>query len=137
MIKPVKYFKALTEKGTPVRKEIYHVNPTTIPERKEAKEIKVDVYDYNAETAEHFEFDGVHKCERFKDNGKVTWINIDGLRKEDVDVICEAYQIHPLLKEDILSVGQRPKMDELDNVIFCLLNMIYFNEECKTVEQEQ
>ena len=39
--------------------------------------------------------------------------------------------------EDILSVDQRPKMDEVDNVMFCLLNMLYFNSKKKTVETEQ
>lgn len=138
MIKSVKEPEILMPAATTKpKREIFHVNPTEIPVREEAKEIKVDVYDYDAETMEHLEFTSVHKCERFKDNGKVTWINIDGLRKTDVESICNAYHIHSLLVEDILSVGQRPKMDELDNVIFCLLNMIYFNEECSAVEQEQ
>ena len=54
----------------------------------------------------------VHHCDKFKNNGHITWINIDGLRKDDVEIICNEYDIHPLLIEDILSVGQRPKMDE-------------------------
>ena len=138
MAQPVTDFEtsAPTENKTR-NQEIFRVNPTEIPKRQEAKDIKVDVYDYDAETMEHLEFTSVHKCERFKDNGKITWINIDGLRKADVETICDAYHIHPLLVEDILSIGQRPKMDELDNVIFCLLNMIYFNEEAGSVEQEQ
>jgi len=41
------------------------------------------------------------------------------------------------LQEDILSIGQRPKMDELDGILFCLLNMLYFNEATGGVEQEQ
>ena len=105
--------------------------------REEAKEVKVDVYDYNAEDVHHLEFSSVKKCEQFKNNGKITWINIDGLRKTDVETICNAFNIHPLLIEDILSIGQRPKMDELENVLFCLLNMLYFNKESAAVEQEQ
>ena len=66
-----------------------------------------------------------------------TWINIDGLRKEDVENICNTYHIHPLIQEDILSIGQRPKMDEIDNILFCLLNMLYFNDKTGDVETEQ
>jgi len=119
------------------RKEIFRVNPTIIPAREEAKEIKVDVYDYDSHVLHHHEFNSVHTCKRFKDNGKITWINIDGLRKTDVETVSNEFHIHPLLIEDILSVGQRPKMDELDNVLFCLLNMLYFNEESACLEQEQ
>jgi len=117
--------------------EIFRVNPTALPAREEAQNIKVGVYDYDTHSAEHHEFETVHACNRFKDNGKITWINIDGLRKADVETICNSFHIHPLLIEDILSVGQRPKMDELDNVLFCLLNMLYFNENGACIEQEQ
>lgn len=138
MIQPANFFKTLLPSHHTKRtQEIFRINPVAVPVREEAKEIKVDVYDYDAATVEHHEFISVHKCEKFKDNGKITWINIDGLRKPDVEMICNEFHIHPLLIEDILSVAQRPKMDELDNVLFSLLNMLYFNEECFSVEQEQ
>ena len=73
----------------------------------------------------------------FRDSNRITWINIDGLRKADVETVCNHFGIHPLIMEDILSVDQRPKMDEVDGVLFCLLNMLYFNAEKKTVETEQ
>ena len=138
MIQPTNLFKTLLPTHHTKRtKEIFRVNPTIDPVRAEAENIKVDVYDYNAGKIDHHEFTSVHTCKKFKDNGKITWINIDGLRKTDVEIICNEFHIHPLLIEDILSVGQRPKMDELDNVLFCLLNMLYFNEEFSSIEQEQ
>jgi len=42
-----------------------------------------------------------------------------------------------LIAEDILSINQRPKMDEVDNILYCLLNMLYYNETTGTVEVEQ
>ena len=138
MMQPRDYLKVLAPIfNTQRTKQIFHVNPTIDPVRGEAAEVKVDIYDYNAAEVSHLEFTGVQKCESFKNNGKITWINIDGLRKSDVETICNAFNIHPLLIEDILSVGQRPKMDELENVLFCLLNMLYFNKEHSAVEQEQ
>jgi magnesium transporter len=73
----------------------------------------------------------------YKTSGRTTWINIDGLRKADVEAICAHFDIHPLIIEDILSINQRPKLDEAENSIFCLLNMLYYNEEIHGVEQEQ
>jgi magnesium transporter len=65
------------------------------------------------------------------------WVNIDGINKESVHKICSQLGIHSLLEDDIMSVGQRAKMDEIGAYLFCLLPMIYFNTENSTVEQEQ
>jgi magnesium transporter len=54
-----------------------------------------------------------------------------------VEAVCNHFGIHPLLMEDILSINQRPKVDEVDNILFCLLNMLYYNNVNQTVEQEQ
>ena len=51
--------------------------------------------------------------------------------KIDVEAICKHYGIHPLIAEDILSMNQRPKMDEVEGVLYCLLNMLYYNEQKK------
>jgi magnesium transporter len=68
---------------------------------------------------------------------KTTWINADGLRKKEIEELCNFFKVHPLLTEDILSIGQRAKMDEVEDRLFCLLPMIYFNDELKCIEQEQ
>ncbi|MEJ7738894.1 MAG: magnesium/cobalt transporter CorA [Chitinophagaceae bacterium] len=123
--------------GSHRTKQILHVNPTIPPRREEAKEVKVFVFDYNATSLEKHELPDVTECTRFKQNDRITWINIDGLRKADVEMICNAYEVHLLLAEDILSIGQRPKMDEVEGVLFCLLNMMYYSENHCTVELEQ
>lgn len=118
-------------------KEILRVNPTVIPHREEAKEVSVMVYDYDAEQLEERKVEMVEQCYSFRESGRTTWINIDGLRKSDVEKVCSSFNIHPLIIEDILSINQRPKYEETETSIFCLLNMLYFNEEQAAVEQEQ
>jgi magnesium transporter len=108
-----------------------------IPTREEAAEIRVFVYDYDAEHLSEFQSNNVEECFHYKFTNRLSWINIDGLRKTDVEKVCEHFEIHPLLIEDILSVNQRPKMDEVEGVLFCLLNMLYYNDIKKTVESEQ
>jgi magnesium transporter len=123
--------------GTQRTKEILNVNPTVIPVREEAAQIRTFVYDYDAEHMSSFQSDNVEDCFRYKFTNNISWINIDGLRKADVEAVCSHFNVDPLLIEDILSVNQRPKMDEVEDVMFCLLNMLYFNDEKKTVEAEQ
>ncbi|HEX5669196.1 MAG TPA: magnesium/cobalt transporter CorA [Chitinophagaceae bacterium] len=123
--------------GTQRTKEILSVNPTVLPIREEAKEIRVFVYDYDTEEITQFESDKVQDCFDYRFSNKLSWINVDGLRKADVEAVAQHFDIHPLLVEDILSINQRPKMDEVEGRMLCLLNMLYFNENKRMVETEQ
>jgi magnesium transporter len=139
-IRPEKYLKYLYLPnlfGTQRTKEILSVNPTVIPQREEAKEVLVYVFDYDNNSIEEKRLSSVEACFSYKSSKRISWINIDGLRKADVEAVCNHYAIHPLIVEDILSINQRPKMDEVDGILFCLLNMLYYNDKKQTVEQEQ
>jgi magnesium transporter len=139
-MRPEKYLRYLVPSslfGTGRTKEILHINPTAPPERKDAEKVHICVYDYNAGELTEQYFDNVESIFLFKGNNHVSWINIDGLRKTDVDKVSEHFGIHPLIAEDILSMQQRPKMDEVEGVLYCLLNMLYYDEQQRTVEQEQ
>ncbi|MDZ4794752.1 MAG: magnesium/cobalt transporter CorA [Bacteroidota bacterium] len=139
-LRPDKYLKYLYLPklfATKRTKEILSVNPTIIPHREEAKEVVVTVFDYNAEAMDERKMSSLGDCYIYKNSGRTSWINIDGLRKADVEAVCAHFDIHPLIVEDILSINQRPKLDEAENSIFCLLNMLYYNEEKNAVEQEQ
>ncbi len=118
-------------------KEILRINPTVIPHRKEPAEIGIYVYDYNSHDLKEHELKNIEESFPYRENKNNSWINIDGLRKADVEAISNHFGIHSLLIEDILSVGQRPKLDEMEGFVFCLLNMLYFNESTFTVESEQ
>ena len=139
-LKPEKYLRYLYLPnlfGTDRTKEILHVNPTVLAERIEPDEVVTFVYDYDADSVEERRLKNTSECFRYKESNRISWINIDGLRKVDVEAVCAHYNIHPLIAEDILSMGQRPKMDEVEGVLYCLLNMLYYNAQKKTVEIEQ
>jgi magnesium transporter len=118
-------------------KKVLQVNPTIASPREEPEEIKIFVYDYTALSLDTKELSEVPDCYKYKDYPTTTWLNIDGLRKNDIEKIGAHYGVHYLITEDVLSIGQRPKMDEIDGLLFCLLNMLYFNEKDSSVEIEQ
>jgi magnesium transporter len=118
-------------------KKVLQVNPTVESNRVEPAESTFCAYDYNDKTIEIKQLKNVEECFAFIDSTNVSWINIDGLRKDTVEAICNHYGIHYLIAEDILSIGQRPKMDEMNGLMFCLLNMLYFNDKESAVETEQ
>ncbi|MEY2917972.1 MAG: magnesium/cobalt transporter CorA [Bacteroidota bacterium] len=133
-----KYFSYLLNPLELLRtKKVLQVNPTIESVRNEPEESKIYLFDYTVSEIEISELKEVPDCFTYLDSPKTTWINVDGLRKADVEKICTHYGIHNLITEDILSIGQRPKTDEINGLVFCLLNMMYFNEKDSAVEIEQ
>lgn len=118
-------------------RDIFVVNPTVPAEREHLINSHIHVFDFGADYFNEAEHPSTDSCYKYKDNGRVTWINVGGIKKEEVENICSHFDIHYLIVEDILSVSQRPKMDDMDTVLFCLLNMLYFNESTGAVETEQ
>lgn len=139
-LSPEKYLRYLglpTLFGTQRTKEILHVNPTIIPKREEARDVVISVYDYDAQGVEERSLNSIDEAFPYLGSKRISWINIDGIRKKDVEDVAVHFRVHPLIVEDILSINQRPKMDEVDGILFCLMNMIYYNEIKQTVEEEQ
>lgn len=118
-------------------KKVLRVNKPEIATRTEPEKTKIFVYDYNAEHISNKELSSVPECFPYLNTPYVTWVNVDGLKQKDVEKIGEQFGIHPLITEDILSLGQRAKTDEINGLLFCLLNMMYFNEKDSSVEIEQ
>src|SRR5687768_11762111 len=50
------------------------------------------------------------------------WINIERPRQIDRAWIEERFEFHPLDYEDVYSRNQRPKVDEYDDYLFCILH---------------
>ncbi len=66
----------------------------------------------------------------------VTWINVDGISDHDrVESILEPFGIHPMIVEDVLVVGQRPKIESYDEYAYIMLKMIYYADEELVFEQ--
>lgn len=138
-MRPQKYLNLLLPVfNTRRTREILSINPVLPVEREEATEVAITVFEYSATEITEHQFKDVTACLHFaQKEGVLLWINIDGLRKSDIEAICNRFGVHHLIIEDILSVGQRPKMDEIENMLYGLLNMLYFNSSNNTVEQEQ
>jgi len=118
-------------------------NPITSynPQRPEVREEGVtpvySLFRFNTEGVEEKKLTSDEACQLQTEHYRTVWINIDGLRKKEVEDICACYHVHNLVVEDILSIGQRAKMDEIEEVLFCLLPMLYYNEGTGQIETEQ
>jgi magnesium transporter len=112
-------------------------NPAMPVIRADAPHTRICIADYDTRRLEECCVNGAEEAFGYRDTATNKWINMDGMRKKDIESLCAHYGIHNLILEDILSVGQRPKMDEIDDKLYFLLNMLYFNDHEGCVETEQ
>jgi magnesium transporter len=68
----------------------------------------------------------------------ITWINVTGLHQiATMDGIGQAFGIHPLLLEDILDTGQRPKIEQSNDILILILKAVCWDEVTDHTEVEQ
>ncbi len=108
-----------------------------IGERRTEK-AEITVIDYDEKELQEKEAKKVEECFPFKDKPTVTWININGLQEVGIiEKIGVHFGIHPLVLEDILHTGQRPKAEDLEDYLFIALRMLYHDESEDVVIGEQ
>lgn len=100
--------------------------------------VSIRVIDYDASAVTDREMTDIRESLSFKDAGTVTWINVIGLHNAElIGTIGTIFDIHPLVLEDILNTGQRPKIEDHDTHIFTVLKMIRFDSESEMILTEQ
>jgi magnesium transporter len=73
-----------------------------------------------------------------KDPKTVIWLDIGGIHQLDViEAVGKAYDLHPLLLEDVVNTEQRPKLDDYGTYLFLVLKMLYPQEGGKLINAEQ
>ena len=93
---------------------------------KRAEEVKITIMDYDETHFQEREAKTIEECLPFKDKPTITWINVDGLHQVEImERIGDCFGLHPLVLEDILNTGQRPKMEDFDDYVFVVLKMLY------------
>ena len=118
--------KSGLEPGTPV-----YIGET----RSENTSIQVICYNKDLyEVHDDIDIDGL---KQLRDKNGISWINVIGVH--DVEIlrqIGEIFDIHPLTVEDIANTSQRPKFEDYHEYLFCVLNMIQYDEKDKELTLE-
>ena len=101
-------------------------------------EVRITVIDYDEQGVQEKEVGKIEECWPFKDTPTVTWINIDGLHQvEIIEKIGKQFGIHPLVLEDIVHTGQRPKADDFEKYVYVVLRMLDYDAKKEQVTSEQ
>jgi len=99
---------------------------------------KITVLDYDELHFQEKEMETIDECFPVKDKPTVTWINVDGLhRAEILETIGDYFRLHPLVLEDILNTGQRPKVEDFGDYIYIVLKMLHSEDTNGEIVEEQ
>jgi len=105
---------------------------------KKTEETRITIIDYDETHFEEKKAKTVEECFPFKDTPTVTWINIDGIHQvEIIEKIGKHFSLHPLILEDILNTGQRPKIEDFIEYLYVVLKMLYYDDKEAEVKAEQ
>ncbi len=108
-----------------------------IGERK-TETVTITVMDYDQTIFHEQQVAEVEQTFSFKETSRVTWINVNGLHDVSIiEKIGEQFGVHPLIQEDILHTGQRPKMEDADSYVLVILKMLRYDDDADTVRTEQ
>ncbi|EKQ52668.1 MULTISPECIES: magnesium/cobalt transporter CorA [unclassified Clostridium] len=69
----------------------------------------------------------------------VHWINVEGIHDaKTIERIGSCFGIHPLVLEDILNTGQRPKIENYEGYTYIVVKMLFYDNKLGefTTEQE-
>lgn len=106
-------------------------------ERK-VEELKITVINYDETQYSEKEVKNVEECFPYKEDPRITWINVDGVHQvEIIDKLGEHFVLHPLLLEDVVNTGQRPKIEEYEDHVFIVLKMFHFDQANDEITVEQ
>ncbi|MDA8105234.1 MAG: magnesium and cobalt transport protein CorA, partial [Nitrospiraceae bacterium] len=92
---------------------------------KKRDEVRITVIDYDPEGVQEKQITAIDECFLFREKPSVTWINVDGLHQpEIIQKLGDCYGFHPLVLEDILNTGQRPKLEDYTEYLYIVLKML-------------
>ena len=94
--------------------------------------------DYSENHVEEKDDLTVEECLPFKAQPTVTWVNVTGIHEIGiVEAFGKTFDIHPLVLEDIVHTGQRPKLEDLGEHLYVVLKMLKHEEDEDDFEAEQ
>lgn len=111
---------------------------TLLPPEEKPTTFRLTLFDYDVHHYTEKELQNIEEALEYKDRPTVTWINVDGVHRVDVlEALGRHFDIHPLVLEDVVNAGQRPKMEDYDHYVFIVTKMLIYDEEAHTIRGEQ
>lgn len=103
----------------------------------EAK-IRLSIIEYSEDTFIEKEDASIDECLERIETPSMTWIQVHGTSDpHTIASIGKRFKLHSLFLEDILSGGQRSKLDIYQDQIFIVVRLLQYDEKTKNLKDEQ
>lgn len=105
---------------------------------KAAKPTHISILKYDSAHLDIIQNASFEQCVADKGGKEVVWIRVVGLADiRIINELCEAYGIHPLIRENIFNMDQRTKCDVFDEYVFISVKAHAYNKQSSALSTEQ
>jgi len=106
--------------------------------RERETDVAITRFEYDDSDFDHERLDSPEDSFSSLESAKVSWINVDGVHDvQKVERMGGGFGLHPLVIEDLVHTGQRPKLDDYESHLFIVLRMLRWNAEADEIDDEQ
>lgn len=103
-----------------------------------AEKVTISIMEFSDGQMREYIADSLDDCSPPLDSKVTKWVYMRGVHDiELVKAISEYYKLHPLVVEDIPSVGQRPKFETMPNSVYIVLREYDYQMEDGQLHSEQ
>lgn len=115
-----------SSKGHTASDTAFQVPGTTVFVGQQRRErATIDIIEYSAEAIREWHQADVATCLTCLAGPTVCWINVNGVHDTGlIDELGDAFDLHPLTREDIANTSQRPKWEEFGGYAFLAMKML-------------
>lgn len=105
---------------------------------KKADTVRLSLISYDGARLQEKEIGSVDEVSAEREGKTVTWLNVDGLHDiATIEAVGRCFDLHPLVMEDILNTGQRPKVEDHDAYLYLVVRMLSYDVDAHRVVSEQ
>ncbi len=110
---------------------IRHVTPGASPgaliaPQQQVEKLKIHVVCYGPDEVEEADVGSLSEALELIGSHAVAWIDVTGVHDvELIEQLGKHFGLHELALEDVLNVGQRPKIEEYEDHIFVIMRMLH------------
>ncbi len=91
---------------------------------------------YNTESYSYKTDVDISKASEWLNPSMVNWIDVESQDEDIVERICDQFNVHPLILEDILNIDHLPKFEAFEDHIFLSLKMLRYDNDSGEISQE-
>lgn len=102
------------------------------------EEVTISIMEFSGDQIREYNADCLEDCAPPPTKDITKWIHIKGVHDVDlVQKVCDYYNVHSLIVEDIPSIGQRPKLEMMPSGVYIVLRAYDINQRTDDFYSEQ